>query len=111
VVLSEPIPRAVWLGLPPSLVGLLLVLRPWDQLGGLDPGGVLAAVVSPLCIGAAGVMVRKLASGGRPEHAQVNMRNTQRERERGREKLTALQKLRIVTPGIWVGEKQTQTNT
>lgn len=71
VVLAEPVPRAVLLAVPPSLVGVLLVLRPWAALGGLDPVGVLAAVVSPMCIGAAGVMVRKLASGGTAEHPQI----------------------------------------
>eukprot|EP00959_Pyramimonas_sp_CCMP1952_P123509 2581968-Pyramimonas_sp.AAC.2 len=72
-VLNEPIPRAVLFGAIPSLVGVTLVLQPWAAFGGLDPIGVMAAVTAPLCIGAAGVLVRKLASGGKPEHPQVVM--------------------------------------
>ena len=47
------------------------MLQPWADFAGLDPVGVGAAITSPLCIGAAGVLVRKLASGGKPEHPQV----------------------------------------
>jgi drug/metabolite transporter (DMT)-like permease len=70
-VVNEPIPRIVLAGFLPSLLGVILILQPWASFGGLDSIGVAAAVLSPICIGVAGVLVRKLASGGKPEHPQV----------------------------------------
>lgn len=74
-VLGEKVPRSVVLATQPVILGVLLVLRPWESTasGGLDPVGVFAALLAPVCIGCAGVLVRQLTTAGTPEHPQVVM--------------------------------------
>jgi drug/metabolite transporter (DMT)-like permease len=69
VLLAERPPLAVLIAMPLSVAGIVLVLEPWRSASlttPYRPDALVAAALSPVCIGSAAAIVRKLSSPNVP---------------------------------------------